>query len=858
MMKIAAWLSLFVFVVGSFFVWWDSKWQDVIQAVTAQDGMIIVNSPTVYTRQRLVNDRLSQTAWLQDQLFVTKEVDPTFRSVDQVRLHRSSHGIEIGMGTNGLPTKDETTKRTSSFPTQESVAAGSESDEAAAPQVDPTTLDLFRAKNNYREEVRAEMMETQLDDRHDIRGNTIYRLAFDATILAGTKKDSLAVIKIKLSHDWDNPDFAGDYEELYAEWLRHMQSVFDDNVRAVALTLIQRSIAGVPDLLLHLPTVLTRGVCYDLTINSLMETEEAPPDNKKYDLHNSPCNEKDSTQAKTADEFLQKYISLYVEKRRGIIEEIARSNIASATSPRNHNSGSLSISPQILMTLENTCRKNAFGANADLGNIFADINVGSGNLIKVNCPIYDDPTVEALIGGILLLETVAKRHPITMQQALAELEERFDHLKKQCGPINASCKLPGPSTSDFTCFAADYVQASVNAFWDRPQPGHDFDDVIYFMDANVIGRQTQNCRLVVSRMSNRRPSLDSVQDKCERGKFWTDPVGRLKCRLNDATEVYSYSISPKNLVQRVSTLSDTRDALQALFNAHLGTQGSDLQSLFQILQQESNKARAIESNPIVIGFSLPSGKSWADKQKTEFGWAIAPQLRVEGRREQVDGQYDLAAVISVPSWWRSVRLEIKRCWLPRETLHKTEDFGACPGKEEISGDLVRLPGDIRGVSEKLRFDVVQEPHLSIPGNMEPYGPAFTLQVGEPADLILTGGRLWRSTEVTLGAQTANEIVVLPNMEGIIAKFKCIKPQQPLNSRSDQNVDIRVWTSEGVTQQSFTAKLVTPDKLVAIMDKMEEAAERRGDKSRPVVCSDSAPDLRGRSLAANPEPPKKGE
>jgi hypothetical protein len=142
--------------------------------------------------------------------------------------------------------------------------------------------------------------------------------------------------------------------------------------------------------------------------------------------------------------------------------------------------------------------------------------------------------------------------------------------------------------------------------------------------------------------------------------------------------------------------------------------------------------------------------------------------------------------------------------------------------------------------------------------MEPYGPAFTLQVGEPADLILTGGRLWRSTEVTLGAQTANEIVVLPNMEGIIAKFKCIKPQQPLNSRSDQNVDIRVWTSEGVTQQSFTAKLVTPDKLVAIMDKMEEAAERRGDKSRPVVCSDSAPDLRGRSLAANPEPPKKGE
>jgi hypothetical protein len=57
--------------------------------------------------------------------------------------------------------------------------------------------------NTYREEVRSEMMQTLLDDRHDILGNTIYRLAIDATVLAGRKSDKLALISVILNY---NPD----------------------------------------------------------------------------------------------------------------------------------------------------------------------------------------------------------------------------------------------------------------------------------------------------------------------------------------------------------------------------------------------------------------------------------------------------------------------------------------------------------------------------------------------------------------------------------------------------------------------------------------------------------------------------
>ena len=66
--------------------------------------------------------------------------------------------------------------------------------------VEATTLALFRAKNAYRDEVRDEITQTELDDRHDIKGNTIFRLTFATSIIAGTRQDSVAGISVRLGH----------------------------------------------------------------------------------------------------------------------------------------------------------------------------------------------------------------------------------------------------------------------------------------------------------------------------------------------------------------------------------------------------------------------------------------------------------------------------------------------------------------------------------------------------------------------------------------------------------------------------------------------------------------------------------
>jgi hypothetical protein len=65
-----------------------------------------------------------------------------------------------------------------------------------------------------------------------------------------------------------------------------------------------------------------------------------------------------------------------------------------------------------------------------------------------------------------------------------------------------------------------------------------------------------------------------------------------------------------------------------------------------------------------------------------------------------------------------------------------------------------------------------------------------LRACEPGSVIIRGSQLWRSTVVTLGGQQADEISVLPNMKGIIARFYGVEPS------ISGSEDLYLWTSEG--------------------------------------------------------------
>jgi hypothetical protein len=86
---------------------------------------------------------------------------------------------------------------------------------------------------------------------------------------------------------------------------------------------------------------------------------------------------------------------------------------------------------------------------------------------------------------------------------------------------------------------------------------------------------------------------------------------------------------------------------------------------------------------------------------------------------------------------------------------------------------------------------------------------YVLAACQPATIVIPGIRLWRSTRVTLGSQRADRIEVLPNMEGIIAYFDEVLLPRVDTGRSEGNVPLRVWTSEGMDDARTKVRIMQP-------------------------------------------------
>ncbi|MCA1600806.1 MAG: hypothetical protein LC776_03855 [Acidobacteria bacterium] len=80
---------------------------------------------------------------------------------------------------------------------------------------------------------------------------------------------------------------------------------------------------------------------------------------------------------------------------------------------------------------------------------------------------------------------------------------------------------------------------------------------------------------------------------------------------------------------------------------------------------------------------------------------------------------------------------------------------------------------------------------------------------EKAKILIPGSRLWRSATVTLGAQKADRITVLPNMEGIIAEFAEVEIPPVSGTGKTSKVKLRVWTSEGADMAEKDVDIEAP-------------------------------------------------
>ena len=158
------------------------------------EGSMFVETPQVYTRERLVNDRFIQENWLRKVL----ETEPDF-SPSEIASITTSREINISGPSGSAGTSDGSGKAAALSKSDAASGRTGGSAVATRPHIPPQVQFLLR--NAYRELVRSHLIENQLDDRHDIRGTTLYLLKFDVSIIPGNNTRKRAYVRARISRD---------------------------------------------------------------------------------------------------------------------------------------------------------------------------------------------------------------------------------------------------------------------------------------------------------------------------------------------------------------------------------------------------------------------------------------------------------------------------------------------------------------------------------------------------------------------------------------------------------------------------------------------------------------------------------
>ncbi|MFK7764386.1 MAG: hypothetical protein AB8B62_14085 [Roseobacter sp.] len=135
-------------------------------------GILSLEPPQVYTRERLVNDRFRQANWLENQLDSTNEPE-TIKDIGRVlSTIRQQTGIDVTISTVEPPVQDpaKPNGEPKATPTATSSMIGS---------LGQRLVETDKLRNR----LRTDLMDTLLDDGHDLEGNTLYRLNFDAVVM---------------------------------------------------------------------------------------------------------------------------------------------------------------------------------------------------------------------------------------------------------------------------------------------------------------------------------------------------------------------------------------------------------------------------------------------------------------------------------------------------------------------------------------------------------------------------------------------------------------------------------------------------------------------------------------------------
>jgi hypothetical protein len=812
-------------------------------------GVIHLDSPQVYTRERLVNDRFTEEAWLRQQLERTQQLleDKRF-DAPEARISRNFEAfvdLLLSVKGPGGGTVDGGDEQQDAPAVQWPAALQTFQDLARASAIEQDPAVTFERARNYRDAIRADLLQTQLDDRHDIGGNTLYRLTFDASILPGDNTHRAAQILVALERLSDDNPMAEDernengngtskilrvaYEGLYLDWQKHLQLAVTNAIDAQTDELLRTgTLTGIDGLALQ-----------EFIVSQLMKVAD---EIQSVEGIQSTKDEEQQVQQDIRDAERQRYLADLINNFKTAYEWKLRQDEAESFADHvmqtvNSQSRTASLSPDHLpMELCRVVKLRLSHENKCPGSGSPDDRGGSGILLSAveyaeqQCSASRSGSFPVLVRsasppGQLQLpcpRTVSIEGTNIGELALmrqlrfirdsglrASGEELHKSLCERLYPAPSGCDAKG-STTDQTAtrelfklhktfvrrVLAEYVRAKLNNEIAVVEVGQAVNE---FFDVEEQGCSYDLCNLVF------RPT---------EAKFET-----FKNALEEELGmIFTYSLDPSSEA-RSEELEETD---QALLRAEAGgsAPGAGIGGAGRLGSGvRSSRALEMRHQAIeVMGFERPPPDDAL--AKAEFGWVIRAGLgsgesNPFDRKRQEPVHHQLSAVVSIPSWWRALSVTVRTAWLeegedPRTAVSDTA-AGLCendPPVRTCSVFELFLPGSVAEVSELFRYEVRTEPYIDA-RSLADVGPQ-SLEVGRKGLIVLEGGRLWRGTIVTAGHLRADKITVLPDMNGVIAEFECVEPPPGLGYNFAANEvpspNVVVWTSEGRSATPYKIEL----------------------------------------------------
>ena len=665
-------------------------------------GSVYVDSPEIYTRERLVNDRYDQDFWLREQL----------RRLDE---------------TNSLSTTEIVEQVSGGVSKGASSAVNQQSPQEIKNQEKPHAMPFdqdFRIRSAIRDAVRQLILENILDDRHDLMGNSVYGLKFDTTVIPGDYTQKRAFVRVQLKV---NEPFTIDSDRLKPppsdinkkEILSHQYAYYvdsdpfkPDGVLYGAKQTYGNWLENIQDRLNLYLTNKFKSDDFGLKCGNALHRSESEVD-------------------KIIEQAIRETVQVvlgYIDKRDMFTPEGNKGVTAimlpqpwvqyMSLSYRHTADKEVCHVPPVIYVKDKWNEVTVFG-DQDAYKLKAEANVPG-----------EDPSTTFIKYG----DTNKKR---ILAFGITPSAQNFDRLLNQ-----------------------------IYENWEYFSPSYAPSDALIDLKKCDQKKLSEGCPLLI-------PSgLFNFIERVQKSDF------------------YSYAVFPKNEVAGVfSTSSVNLDMASQLQDAPWLSfgQGRRESQLESVLVGFGDGGNGIQKD------SHQAGKIPLNQEEIQFGWVLS------GSGNMTPTQKTELALVSVPAWATRLKLTIKTGWLDRNANENTE-------KEfEIE---VPVPPDFQALDSLiLKGNKFQRRPKILNDLME---ANLKVLACENAKILIPGTRLWRSATVTLGAQKANRIMVLPNMEGIIAEFAPV--EIPHRSKDDVlKAKLQVWTSEGVDTAEKDVEIQLPSK-----------------------------------------------